>query len=73
MKKEVARWQNSPNGGSAASPHLVSDPGPTATGPQVPKGLESIPLLQEESTQITSTSSAVEVDGGADATLRERK
>ena len=67
MKKDVAKWQNSPNGGSIASPPLA----PEAVGPPTQSGFDSIPLLQEESTETRST--AVEVDGIAEATLTERK
>ena len=67
MKKDVAKWQNSPDGGSIASPPLA----PEVSGPQIQKGLESIPLLQEEGTETRST--AVEVDEVAEAKLTERK
>jgi hypothetical protein len=69
MKKDVAKWQSSPHGGSIASPPLV--PEAEATSPQIHQGFESIPLLQEESTRTRSTA----VDRGASQKneLTERK
>jgi hypothetical protein len=69
MKKDVAKWQNSPNGGSVASPPLA--PEAEAIGSQIQKGFESIPLLQEESTETRST--AVDVGGSEKGELTERK
>ena len=59
MKKDVAKWQNSPNG-AFLSPPLAPD-----EGLQMKKGVESIPLLEE---QLGTTS----MDVGA-ATPKERK
>ena len=70
MKKDVAKWQNSPNGGSIASPPLAPEPEPEANGPQIQRGFESIPLLQEESTETRST--AVEVGESGKGELKER-
>jgi hypothetical protein len=69
MKKDVAKWQSSPNGGSVASPPLA--PEAEGSGPQIQRGFESIPLLQEESTGTKST--AVEVDESVEGGLTERK
>ena len=69
MKKDVAKWQNSPKGGSVASPPLV--PEPEAVEPQIQRGFESIPLLQEESTESRST--AVEEGSRGAGELTERK
>ena len=69
MKKDVAKWQNSPDGGTVASPPLV--PEPEAIGPQIQRGFESIPLLQEESTESRST--AIEEGIREAGELTERK
>ena len=59
MKKDVAKWQNSPNE-TFISPPLAPD-----EGLQMKKGVESIPLLEE---QLGTTS----MDVGT-ATPKERK
>jgi hypothetical protein len=69
MKKDVAKWQTSPNGGSIASPPLV--PEAEAANPQIHQGFERIPLLQEERTGTRST--AVDSGGSEKNELTERK
>lgn len=69
MKKDVAKWQNSPNGGTVASPPL--GPEAEATGPQIQRGFENIPLLQEEGRETRST--AVDREARGKAELTERK
>ncbi len=68
MKRDVAKWQNSQNGGSMASTTLAADPEPES---KVQKGLESIPLLQDECTGSKSTGAEIAEDGSPNLTARK--